>query len=73
MERAFEIARAGTATSVSDVKLTLKAEGYATEQISGRVLLRQLAELIKVRQTTQGSGKTRDEPGTDDPRTREPD
>lgn len=58
MERAFEIARSGTATNVSDVKRTLKAEGYASEQISGRVLSRQLADLIKARQAAKDTGRT---------------
>jgi hypothetical protein len=48
LERAFELAKSGLCASVSDVKQCLKAEGYSTSAIVGRMLSRQLQELIAV-------------------------
>ena len=46
IERAFEIARSGTCTTVEDIRKQLRAEGYDRDQIFGRELLRQLRTLI---------------------------
>jgi hypothetical protein len=47
LERAFQLAKSGDCTSVSDVKKRLGAEGYSVAQITGRVLSKQLDALIK--------------------------
>ena len=45
LERAFELARSGDFATVSDVTKQLKAEGFATAQITGPSLSKQLREL----------------------------
>ena len=45
LERAFQLAKSGSCTSVPEIKLI--AEGYSVAQITGRVLSRQLKGLIK--------------------------
>jgi hypothetical protein len=45
LERAFEMARAGR--GVTEIKRDLKREGYSSDQIEGRGLMRQLKALIK--------------------------
>jgi hypothetical protein len=47
LERAFELAKSGTLSSVPDIKRQPKAEGHSTDQITGGVLTRQLNALIK--------------------------
>jgi len=47
IERAFDLARSGKASSVTDIVTSLKREGYSAEQIQGASLRRQLAALIK--------------------------
>ena len=47
LERAFQLAKSGDYTSVSDIKKRLGAEGYSVAQITGRVLSKQLDALIK--------------------------
>jgi hypothetical protein len=47
LERAFQIAKSGHCASVADLKKQLRAEGYSTAQVTGRVLSKQLDELIK--------------------------
>ena len=46
LERAFEIAKSGTCTSVTQLKAQLKAEGYGLDQICGDSLLKQLKGLM---------------------------
>ena len=46
LERAFQLARAGDCSSVSDIKKRLIAEGFSGEQITGPVLSKQLKALI---------------------------
>jgi hypothetical protein len=46
LERAFQLARSGSCHSVVDIKKALKSEGYATDQITGLTLARQLKALI---------------------------
>jgi hypothetical protein len=48
IERAFQIARSGHASSVAEIKEALRKEGYALEQISGPVLSKQLIAIIAV-------------------------
>jgi hypothetical protein len=47
LERAFQLAKSGKCHSVTDLKNRLRAEGYSTMQVTGRILLRQLEALIK--------------------------
>jgi len=49
IERAFQLAKSSTCTSVADIKKRLAAEGYSVAQISGRTLAKQLDALIKAR------------------------
>ena len=45
LERAFALARTGDYPGVSELKTQLKAEGYATLQLEGPTLLKQLRAL----------------------------
>lgn len=45
LERAFALARSGDYPGVGEVRTQLKAEGYATAQLEGPSLLRQLRAL----------------------------
>ena len=47
LERAFELARCGTCTKISEIKQRLSAEGYWTDTIEGRGLDQQLRALIE--------------------------
>jgi hypothetical protein len=47
LERAFQIAKSGKCSSLTDLKKRLRAEGYSIAQITGRTLAKQLEVLIK--------------------------
>ncbi len=47
LERAFELAKNGEATSTEHIRRILKQEGYEERQVQGRALSRQLLALIK--------------------------
>ncbi|MBG0792668.1 hypothetical protein IYY11_04425 [Methylocystis sp. H62] len=47
IERAFELARSGDCRRVGDIVARLDREEYDGRQIHGRVLRKQLADLIK--------------------------
>jgi len=47
LERAFQLAKSGRVAKVSEIGLTLRREGYQADQIEGRLLRRQLGDLIK--------------------------
>lgn len=47
LERAFQLASSAACSTVSEIKLKLKAEGYAVSQIEGQALSRQLKALMK--------------------------
>ena len=49
LERAFELARCGTCTSIKDIKERLNAEGYWSDVIEGRQLGQQLRGLIEAK------------------------
>jgi hypothetical protein len=49
IERAFQLAKSSSCSTVSDIKRRLASEGYSASQISGRTLARQLVALIKAR------------------------
>jgi hypothetical protein len=53
VERAFQLARSSACTCVKDIKERLMAEGYSANQISGRSLSKQLADLIKAREASR--------------------
>jgi hypothetical protein len=56
LERAFQLARSGRVAGLTDIISSLKRDGYSTNQIEGRVLKRQLADLIKAaRKETEDS------------------
>jgi hypothetical protein len=45
LERAFALARAGDCPGTNEIRKQLKAEGYATHQLDGPALMRQLRQL----------------------------
>jgi hypothetical protein len=47
LERAFQLAKTGQFLDVAGIKLRLKQEGYAQDQIQGRSLYRQLQGIIR--------------------------
>lgn len=47
LERAFQLARSGRVAGLSEIVTSLNREGYSASQIEGRLLKRQLADLIK--------------------------
>lgn len=47
LERAFQMARSGKFSSVAEIKKQLSIEGYSVAQVTGRVLARQLKELMQ--------------------------
>lgn len=54
LERAFELAKSGDCATVSDVTKQLKAEGFATSQITGPSLSKQLRELCNAAVAAKG-------------------
>ena len=48
LERAFQLAKSGRYPDIWQIKLRLKSEGYAQDQVEGRSLLRQLREIIRL-------------------------
>jgi hypothetical protein len=50
LERAFQMARSGKFNSVAEIKKQLSVEGFSVSQVTGRVLSRQLKELIRAAQ-----------------------
>jgi hypothetical protein len=51
LERAFQLARSGRVAGLTEIISSLNREGYSAKQIEGRVLRRQLGELIKAART----------------------
>jgi len=47
LERAFELARMGKYSGMSDLRLHLKSEGYSPREIDGPALGRQLREIMR--------------------------
>jgi hypothetical protein len=47
LERAFQLARSGQVSTITEIVKSLKRDGYSTDQIEGAVLKRQLTDLIK--------------------------
>jgi hypothetical protein len=50
LERAFELAKSGEVSSIPDIKLALRSEGYSIAQLEGPMLIRQLRALISTAQ-----------------------
>ena len=46
IERAFDLARSGRASSLAELRTMIKSEGYSLHQITGPALGRQLRDLI---------------------------
>ncbi len=46
LERAFQLARSGQYSTTDEIRTVLRAEGYATEQLTGPELLKQLRTLL---------------------------
>jgi hypothetical protein len=56
LERAFQLARSGSVAGLTGIVSSLNREGYSASQIEGRLLKRQLADLIKAaRKASVGS------------------
>ena len=55
LERAFELARSGRASSLAELRAMIKAEGYSLSQITGPSLGRQLRNLIVKAKATTGA------------------
>jgi hypothetical protein len=53
LERAFQLARSGSVAGLTEIVSSLNREGYAASQIEGRLLKRQLADLIKAARKTE--------------------
>ena len=47
LERAFQLAKSGQISGLSEIVAALRREGYSRDQIEGPVLRRQLTSLIK--------------------------
>ena len=47
LERAFQLARSGEVSGLSEIVEALRREGYSRDQIGGPVLRRQLTSLMK--------------------------
>jgi hypothetical protein len=52
LERAFQLAKSSSCTSVADIKKQLSAEGYVLAQLTGRTLTKQLNALINAERGT---------------------
>jgi hypothetical protein len=56
LERAFELAGSGRFIRVGEIRRALVAEGFSVDQITGRILSRQLqAEINKSRSAAAGA------------------
>ena len=55
MERAFDLARSGKFTTLTEIITTLDREGYSASQIQGPLLKRQLTDLIKAARQDPGA------------------
>jgi hypothetical protein len=53
LERAFTLARSGDYGGVAEIRTQLRAEGYATSQLEGPSLMKQLRKLCEDARKTQ--------------------
>ncbi len=49
LERAFQLARSGQVSTITEIKESLKRDGYSASQVDGPFLRRQLMSLIRAR------------------------
>ena len=49
LERAFQLARSGHVSTVSEIEVSLSRDGYSANQLEGPSLRRQLIGLIRAR------------------------
>ncbi len=49
LERAFQLARSGQVSTVSEIAVSLSRDGYSANQLEGPSLRRQLIGLIRAR------------------------
>ena len=47
LERAFQLARSGQVSGLSEIVKALRDEGYSVSQLEGPMLKRQLGDIIK--------------------------
>ena len=47
LERAFQLAKSGSCSSMSDIRDRLRSEGYSTARVTGDSLARQLRNLMQ--------------------------
>jgi hypothetical protein len=47
LERAFQLAKSGSCSSMSDIRDRLRSEGYSTARVTGASLARQLRALMQ--------------------------
>lgn len=50
LERAFQLAKSGKYPTINDIRKQLSKEGYYNNQVSGRLLVAQIRELIRTAQ-----------------------
>jgi hypothetical protein len=55
LERAFELARSGSCPTVDILIRTLNSEGYMGSQVTGKMLRKQLTQLIRTSTAGQDS------------------
>ena len=53
LERAFQLAKSGDCSSVADLKTRLRSEGYATTDIVGGSIRKQLSALIEAARNSE--------------------
>ncbi len=58
LERAFELAGSGRFVRVGEIKRALAAEGFSVDQITGRILSRQLQDEINKSRAATGAEPT---------------
>ena len=58
LERAFELAGSGRFARVGEIKRALAAEGFSVDQITGRILSRQLQAEINKAKSAMGAEAT---------------
>jgi hypothetical protein len=54
LERAFQLARSGRCGRVEDLRTQLRREGYSSDRVTGRTLIRQLQALIQAANEPKG-------------------
>jgi hypothetical protein len=60
-ERAFQLARSGSVSTVDDIRRALNREGYQANELHGTALYRQLRAVIRAERQRAGSPAISDE------------